>query len=92
MFSTIRIPFPPPPALALISIGNPVAKATSFPSFMFLIAPSEPGTIGILYFLAAAFADSLSPIIFIASGEGPMNIMPAFFTAAANPAFSDRKP
>ena len=92
MRSTIRIPFPPPPALALINKGKPVAKAISFPSFKLEIAPAEPGTIGILYFFTAAFADNLSPIMFIASGDGPIKVMPACLTAAANSAFSDKNP
>ena len=45
-FSTIRIPFPPPPALALISIGYPISAATFFASGISEIASSVPGTKG----------------------------------------------
>jgi hypothetical protein len=37
-------------------------------------------------------AESFDPIAAIASGAGPTNVSPAAATAAANAAFSDRKP
>ncbi|MND86424.1 hypothetical protein D3C80_783900 [compost metagenome] len=91
-FSTTRIPFPPPPADAFIRIGKPISCAIRMASFSSAIAPSLPGTKGILYFFAAAFAESLSPIISIDSGDGPINVMPACFTLRAKSAFSDKKP
>ena len=91
-FSTIRIPLPPPPAAALIKIGKPTSMALFFASLTSEIASSVPGTIGIWYFKAAAFADNLLPIISIASGDGPIKIKPAALTLLANSAFSDKKP
>ena len=44
------------------------------------------------YASAAAFASIFDPIMAIASGSGPINTRPAVSTAAAKPAFSDRKP
>jgi hypothetical protein len=42
--------------------------------------------------IAARRALVFDPITSIASGVGPMKIKPAAFTAAANSAFSARKP
>ncbi|MNH44548.1 hypothetical protein D3C79_1067410 [compost metagenome] len=57
-----------------------------------MIASSVPGTIGILYFNAAALADNLFPIISIASGVGPIKISPDALTSLAKTAFSDKNP
>ena len=76
IFSTIRIPLPPPPALALIKIGSPTSRATRFACSTSAMASSVPGTIGMLYFLAADFAASLLPIMSMLSGFGPMKVIP----------------
>ena len=64
--STTRIPFPPPPAEALMSIGNPISFAIIMAFFGSVIASSIPGTIGISYALTASLAASLLPIVSIA--------------------------
>jgi hypothetical protein len=51
-----------------------------------------PGTTGTPAAIAAARAAVLLPIRRIASGVGPMNVMPASSTAAAKSSFSARKP
>ena len=89
---TIRIPFPPPPALALIIIGNPISEANSFARSTSVTSPSEPGTRGTSKSATAAFALSLSPMIRMACGRGPTNIIPACSTASAKAAFSLRNP
>ena len=54
--------------------------------------PSEPGTQGTPALIIACLADTLSPIMRIDSGVGPMNVKPLFSTRSAKSAFSDRKP
>ena len=44
--STMRIPFPPPPAAAFIKTGNPIFSAIARASFGSFMALSTPGTIG----------------------------------------------
>jgi len=53
---------------------------------------SVPGTTGTPARMAARRAVVLLPIASIASGSGPMKVMPASRTARANAAFSARKP
>jgi hypothetical protein len=43
---TIRIPFPPPPAVALMRIGYPIFRATGMISSRSRIGWSYPGTTG----------------------------------------------
>ncbi len=69
---TIRIPFPPPPALAFIKIGYPISLATCFALSRFIIGSAVPGTSGTLNFATAAFAASLLPMVAIDEGEGPI--------------------
>ena len=56
------------------------------------ITPRCPGTVE-TFALAASFLDSiLSPMASMARGFGPTKTMPAFSSALANAAFSDKKP
>ena len=86
------MPFPPPPAEALIKIGKPISLALVFANFISVMALSVPSIIGMLYSFTAAFAASLLPITSIASGEGPMKVIPLSETSRANSAFSDKNP
>ena len=51
-----------------------------------------PGTWGAFTFSAMCRAATLSPSWAIAAGGGPIHVRPASITAAANSAFSERKP
>ena len=55
-------------------------------------APSEPGTQGTPDLIIACLADTLSPMMRIASGVGPMKVKPLRCTRSAKSAFSLRKP
>ncbi len=55
-------------------------------------APSEPGTQGTPALIMVCLAVTLSPIMRIASGVGPMKTNPLRSTRSAKSAFSDRKP
>jgi hypothetical protein len=55
-------------------------------------APSEPGTQGTPDLIMACLAATLSPMMRIDSGVGPMKVKPLFSTRSAKLAFSDRKP
>ncbi len=63
------------------------ASGTSGPSGSFV-----PGTTGTPAAIASARAAVLLPIRSMASGEGPMKVIPASRQARANPAFSARNP
>ncbi len=90
--STRRIPFPPPPALALIMIGKPVLRAKSaMPSNDFTGSVS-PGTTGTPAACIRCRLSVFEPIASIDSGDGPMKISPASRQARAKAAFSARKP
>ncbi len=67
-------------------------SARSIASASLLMAPGEPGTTGRPSLIAATFASTLSPIMEICSGVGPMKVKPCSSTIEANFAFSDRKP
>ena len=86
----MRIPFPPPPADALSINGYPTSFAAS--ARLSGVTPERPGTSGIPAFSISARLWILSPIPWIASGDGPMNVTPASAAARANPVFSARKP
>ena len=73
-------------------MGKPTSSAIFFAASISEIASSTPGTKGTLYDLTACLALNLSPMISIDSGEGPINLIPAFFTFLAKEAFSDKKP
>ena len=77
---TILIPFPPPPAEAFIKIGNPMFSAVFMAKSKSVISSSNPGTNGILNLETVFLAESLSPITWIATGDGPIKIKPASIT------------
>ncbi len=56
------------------------------------IGSFKPGTTGTPASVALRRARVFSPISSIASGGGPMKVMPALAQARANFAFSERKP
>ena len=85
------MPLPPPPKAAFTRSGKPIRSACFLACFA-STGSGVPGTIGMPLASAARLAAALSPIVSIASGGGPMNVMPASPTALANPARSDRKP
>ena len=86
------MPLPPPPALALIITGKPMSVANFFAASTSVTSPSEPGTKGTSKCSTAAFALSLSPITLMACSRGPIKVMSAAATAAANAAFSLKNP
>ncbi len=88
----MRIPFPPPPADALIMIGKPISSATRRASSMSSTIPSEPGTVGTPTSIIVRRAVALSPMARICSGVGPMNVIPERAQISLNSAFSARKP
>ena len=81
---TILMPFPPPPAAALINKGYPM----SFTFLGFVVI----GRVGTPDFSAKSLAFNLSPIEAITLAEGPTQSNPAFKTALQNLAFSDKNP
>ena len=82
--STILIPLPPPPAEALTRIGYPIFFAS--------LASEVIGRVGTPAFSASFLEVILSPIFLMTFPLGPIQMIPAFFTEFANPAFSDKKP
>ena len=82
-FLTSFIPFPPPPADALIKIGYPILKQIFFASSKELIFPSDPSMMGRPSFFAIFFASILFPIFFIISALGPINFMLFFLAISA---------
>ena len=88
----LRMPLPPPPAEALIKIGNPIFSAMLFAVSISVTAPSEPGTVGTLAFIISSRAADLFPICSMTLDDGPMNLIPFSSQSAANAGFSDRKP
>lgn len=91
--ATTRMPRPPPPPAALTMTGYPISNAMrSTEAGSSGSAVSGPGTQGTPAAIIARFAAILSPMIAIDEAGGPMKISPAFSTASANAAFSDRKP
>ena len=85
------MPLPPPPAAALTISGKPICLATTASSSS-RRPRSLPGTKGTPRFFTVSRAVILSPIASMASGEGPMKVIPASAQAAANSARSERKP
>ena len=69
------IPLPPPPAAALIITGKPIFSASCSALFKDEIEPLDPGTRGRPAFSAAIFAETLSPIVLICSGDGPIKLI-----------------
>ncbi|STB71802.1 Uncharacterised protein [Chromobacterium violaceum] len=90
---TTRMPRPPPPPAALMMTGKPIFLAIlTISAGSSGSAPSEPGTQGTPASIIACLADTLSPIMRMVSGRGPMNTKPDCSTRSAKSAFSDRKP
>ena len=86
---------PPPPATAFTITGKPIARADASTSAS--LAPlgsgdAVPGTTSTPAASAAVRADVLLPMSRMASAEGPTKTRPASPHAAANSAFSARKP
>ena len=88
----LRIPLPPPPAEALIKIGNPMFSAMLFAVSISETAPSEPGTVGTPAFIISSRAADLFPICSIIFDDGPINLISFSSQSAAKLGFSDRKP
>lgn len=72
----IHIPFPPPPAEALIMTGYPISCAILRICYSPSTSPMNPGTILTLAFFAHFFDSILSPIACIAEPGGPINVTP----------------
>ncbi len=89
---TTLIPFPPPPADALINMGNPISDAILAPCFSSEISPRNPGTIDTPASSAIFFDDILSPIESIAELGGPIKMKLFFSTSLAKSEFSERNP
>jgi len=86
-----RIPFPPPPAAALISTGKPISRAAASASSG-SESTSVPGTTGTPTSIIARRAAALSPIWRIWAGVGPMKVISLRWQISENSAFSARKP
>ena len=86
------MPRPPPPKAALMATGRPNLSTKSRISSADSTGSAVPGTCGAPTFSAMWRAWTLSPRAEMASGEGPIQVMPASITLAANSAFSARKP
>jgi hypothetical protein len=67
--SATRIPFPPPPAAALMSTGKPISTAFASASSTSAMA-SVPGTMGTPTSRMVRRAVALSPIMRICCGVG----------------------
>ena len=68
----MRMPLPPPPALALIITGYPILSAILTASLVVVMTPICPGTVLTPAALAIFFDSILSPIAAMASAGGPM--------------------
>ena len=91
-FHAMRIPFPPPPAVALSIIGYPISFAIFTASSESLMMSSYPGTVFTPAFKAISLEVILSPIDSIAFESGPIKAMPCAFKYSQNFLFSDRNP
>ena len=89
---TSRIPLPPPPALALIITGSPIARIASSPSASVWITALLPGISGMPARRTRSRALFLSPMSFIARAEGPMKPIRQLSQTSAKWMFSARKP
>ncbi len=87
-----RMPFPPPPAAALIITGNPISRATARASSNSSISPSEPGTVGTPTSIMVRRAVALSPMARIWSAVGPTKTIPDRWQISLNSGFSARNP
>ena len=86
------MPFPPPPAAALIRSGYPISSPRRTTSAAEATGSVVPGMIGTPASCIRVRAAVFEPMSAIASGGGPIHTSPAASTAAANSAFSARKP
>ena len=75
-----------------MAMGRPTSSANAMTSAAPATGPGVPGASGAPTFSATARAVTLSPRDSIASGDGPIQMSPAFCTARAKSAFSARKP
>ena len=93
---TARMPFPPPPEDAFSSSGYPTrceaASMAARASASSSCSISSPGITGTPAARMVIRAVILSPICSMASGLGPTHCRPAFPTARAKSARSERKP
>ena len=89
---TTRMPRPPPPADALIITGKPTLSVKARAASSVRTGSAVPGTIGTPADAAILRAATLSPSASIASGDGPMNTMPASRHLRAKEARSERRP
>src|SRR6185436_18480996 len=87
-----RIPFPPPPAAALMMTGKPMSRANFSASSGSSTPPGVPGMIGTPTSCIVFRAAALSPMVRICDGVGPMNAMFDAMQVSANSAFSARNP
>ncbi len=69
-----------------------MASASAWASSTPSSGPSLPGTTGAPACLAMERAWALSPMSRMASGDGPMKVMPQARQISAKAAFSDRRP
>ena len=74
-FQTIRIPLPPPPAVAFMITGYTIFLACFLASSRSFSKPTEPGTHGTPAAIIVALAVALSPIAAICSGKAPINLI-----------------
>ncbi len=88
----MRIPRPPPPAAALTMTGYPIESARVCASSTPESGPSLPGTTGAPACLAISRAWALSPMRRMASGDGPMKVMPHARQISAKAEFSASRP
>ena len=87
----MRIPRPPPPPEAFRITGKPmrVASLSACAASVRTPLPARRGSPKRAAFVRAV---TLSPQARMASGVGPMNVMPHFPQMRANSAFSERNP
>ena len=89
----MRMPRPPPPAIALIMTAPPApSEARNALASSRLVGPLVPARTGTPHRFASALACALSPNSSSASGDGPTKTMPASAQRRASAAFSLRKP
>ena len=92
LLSTMRMPLPPPPALALMQHRIADASAWALQKVRVLVVAVIAGHERHPGLFHQRFAADFEPMAWIASTGGPMKATPASAQAAANPSFSDRKP
>ena len=81
--STFLMPFPPPPATAFISTGNPILSASKDKNSSSCLAPWYPGVIGTPAFSMRILALSFNAIFLMLSELGPIKLIPASSQASA---------